>query len=567
MLVTGTILNTFMGEEVKIVRCIHQGGICDIYEVSYKQKPYAIRLYKAKYPERYTKETDAVLKNKAASGPIHKNIEWPCDVLRNVSGEYIGGYVMPLLDKEFIPLLDALSSFRGLSSVPIRINAAIHLSVAMRVLHSKGYCYANLDTSKLLVNPKTGEINLSDTNSIIIAGDPINTVTGWEFTVPEIGKYNRKSNVELDNYAVSVLIFTLLLNAGPFEGEEYLKSAGRNPKARLFMFSDEGNDNKPVEGIHQHAINMWWRLPEYIKSLFLHDFKQHSSDYLLRYTPASTWIDNLIRLKTHTTLCPNCKNVLFIDEYDEHWCSQCDTEIKTPLSFITKRVDYTIPLILGNVLFKGQIVPVNLEELSVVPLRISKLKDDPETVLLKNTSSSKLLVNIPGKGLSELPVGYSIRPIEGMKLKFANTEISVVATKKRYDPSDDWMGLIAPLKGDVCPSEDDESDVPIISPSFVDAFEGHQKCELLKKIRKNIADANGIPYEISECTHKGPCTGTCPYCEAEAANLRAKLQEKVQAGEKVVIPAVETAGFPDPVDLFADDSDWSTELGGWDVLP
>ena len=567
MLVTGTILKSIMGVEAKIVRCIHQGGISDIYEVFYDKKPYAIRLYKSKYSERYTQETHAFLKSKVGSGPIHKSIEWPCDVLGNINDEYIGGYVMPLLDKEYIPLIDALNSTKGFSSFPIRINAAFHLSVAMRVLHSKGYCYSNLDASKLLVNPKTGEINLSDTNNIIFAGYPLKTVTGWEFTVPEIGKYNCKSNVELDNYAASVLIFMLLLNASPFEGEAYLKSAGQNPKARLFMFSDEGSYNNPVEGIHQHAINVWRFLPEYIKNLFLHDFKQHSSDYLLRYTPASTWMDNLMRLKTHTTLCPNCKNVLFMDEYDEHWCSQCDTKIETSLSLSAKRIDYTIPLVSGNVLFKAQIVPVNLDELSVVPLRISKLKDNLETVLLKNTSSSKLLVNTSGKGLSELPTGYSIRPIEGMKIKFANTEISVVASKKRYDPSDDWVGLIAPLKGDVCPSEDDESDVPIIAPSVVDNCNGHRKCELLKKIRKNIADANGIPYEISECTNKGPCAGTCPYCDAEAADLRKKLEEKAKAGAQVVFPQIDTVGLLDQFDEDVSEGADSDELGGWDVLP
>lgn len=567
MLEAGTIVKSHEGKDVEVVRCIHQGGTNDVFEVLYDQKRYAMKLYKDKYREKYTIKDFWLLENKATALSMHKNFVWPCDFVEDVGGGYSGGVLMPLIGEEYLPLTEILKGTGNFSSFQTRINAAIHLVAEMRVLHSKGYCYANLDPTKLLVNPKTGELRICDVDNIVITGESVATNTSWKYTVPEIEKYNKKSNVELDNYATSVLIFILLLNAGPFEGEAYLKSAGQNPKARLFMFSDEGSYNKPVKGIHQHAINMWWRLPEYIKSLFLHDFKQHSSDYLLRYTPASTWMDNLMRLKTHTTLCPNCKNVLFMDEYDEHWCSQCDTKIETPLSLAAKRIDYTIPLVSGNVLFKAQIVPVNLDELSVVPMRISKLKDNPETVLLKNTSSSKLLVNTSGKGLSELPTGYSIRPIEGMKIKFANTEISVVASKKRYDPSDDWMGIIAPLKGDVCPSEDDESDVPIISPSVVDPCDGHRKCELLKKIRKNIADANGIPHEISECTNKGPCAGTCPYCDAEAADLRKKLEEKAKAGAQVVFPQIDTVGLLDQLDEDVNEGTDSDELGGWDVLP
>ena len=42
---------------------------------------------------------------------------------------------------------------------------------------------------------------------------------------------------------------------------------------------------------------------------------------------------------------------------------------------------------------------------------------------------------------------------------------------------------------------------------------GESTCKVLKEVRRKIADANGIPLEERECTHKGDCAGTCPYCE------------------------------------------------------
>ena len=52
---------------------------------------------------------------------------------------------------------------------------------------------------------------------------------------------------------------------------------------------------------------------------------------------------------------------------------------------------------------------------------------------------------------------------------------------------------------------------------------GKVTCEALKKVRKQIADANGIPYEPAVCTHKGNCPGTCPACEAEMRYIEREL--------------------------------------------
>lgn len=62
---------------------------------------------------------------------------------------------------------------------------------------------------------------------------------------------------------------------------------------------------------------------------------------------------------------------------------------------------------------------------------------------------------------------------------------------------------------------------------------GKEKCEFLKEIRKNMAKENGIPYEPRECHHEGDCSGTCPLCEKEAADLLEELKKKALAGEEI----------------------------------
>ena len=59
---------------------------------------------------------------------------------------------------------------------------------------------------------------------------------------------------------------------------------------------------------------------------------------------------------------------------------------------------------------------------------------------------------------------------------------------------------------------------------------GKSTCKLLKDIRQQIADANGISYQPKECHYEGECAGTCPACEAEIRYLETQLRERKRKG-------------------------------------
>ena len=59
---------------------------------------------------------------------------------------------------------------------------------------------------------------------------------------------------------------------------------------------------------------------------------------------------------------------------------------------------------------------------------------------------------------------------------------------------------------------------------------GKSTCKLLKDIRQQIADANGISYQPKECHHKGDCAGTCPACEEEIRYLEGELKARKGSG-------------------------------------
>lgn len=73
---------------------------------------------------------------------------------------------------------------------------------------------------------------------------------------------------------------------------------------------------------------------------------------------------------------------------------------------------------------------------------------------------------------------------------------------------------------------------------------GKEKCNLLKQIRREIAETNGIVYLTSECTYTGSdCTGTCPKCDAELRYLDAELNAKVQSGTPITLSGLTLDGF------------------------
>ena len=67
---------------------------------------------------------------------------------------------------------------------------------------------------------------------------------------------------------------------------------------------------------------------------------------------------------------------------------------------------------------------------------------------------------------------------------------------------------------------------------------GKRICEALKALRKRIADANDIPFEMEECSHKGDCPGTCPKCESELRYLMKAIDKREQEGKPVVLDGI-----------------------------
>ena len=67
---------------------------------------------------------------------------------------------------------------------------------------------------------------------------------------------------------------------------------------------------------------------------------------------------------------------------------------------------------------------------------------------------------------------------------------------------------------------------------------GKRTCEILKDVRRKIAQENDIPLAECECTHEGDCRGTCPYCESEVRYLERELSKRRALGKAVTVAGI-----------------------------
>lgn len=80
---------------------------------------------------------------------------------------------------------------------------------------------------------------------------------------------------------------------------------------------------------------------------------------------------------------------------------------------------------------------------------------------------------------------------------------------------------------------------------------GRKICDVLKTIRKQIAEMNDIVYEPKVCHYKGRCHGTCPACEAEREYIESELSFRKSMGMKICVTGVALGMLTSPYNVNA----------------
>ena len=63
--------------------------------------------------------------------------------------------------------------------------------------------------------------------------------------------------------------------------------------------------------------------------------------------------------------------------------------------------------------------------------------------------------------------------------------------------------------------------------------DGKDVCKKLRDYRKQLAAMNNIEFGSEECSHVGPCAGTCDKCDEESKYLREELSKIPEEKQKL----------------------------------
>jgi DNA-binding helix-hairpin-helix protein with protein kinase domain len=262
---------------------------------------------------------------------------WPDAVVRSPWF----GVRMPCAPRDLRKLLDfLLPKFRQMKLTPAdrgtwsgHLGIAAKLARAIRRMHLSGLCHSDLSWNNMLVDPRTGRMNLIDCDGLVVPGFLPPTVLGTpEFMAPEVVAGTAKPSTRTDLHALAVLIYRMLLFGHPLDGQAWY-SADSEEDDRLRYGAralyrehptDRRNSAPPRGSRHFYSAKF---LGPALERLAHRAFVEGLHEPMRRPS-AAEWEQALVRTADRLVPCPNqscdMRTFVFLESngYNCPWCGQ-----------------------------------------------------------------------------------------------------------------------------------------------------------------------------------------------------------------------------------------------------
>lgn len=130
---------------------------------------------------------------------------------------------------------------------------------------------------------------------------------------------------------------------------------------------------------------------------------------------------------------------------------------------------------------------------------------------------------IPGYTDKEDNVSSMIRFMQETGIKRVELHPYRKRREEKYKKHDLPLVVIEPVRrDDLIAIEQQLSSAGIAIVHRATATE-RRKCDVLKNIRKKVAQRENLSIDFRECTFRGRCAGTCPKCEEELSQINEQL--------------------------------------------
>ncbi|MCK8823582.1 serine/threonine protein kinase [Fuchsiella alkaliacetigena] len=426
------------GDEVKTVKAkldckikesIGDGTQGKVYKAEYGDQQVAVKWYK---PSKATTKQKEIIEDLIKEGAPCDRFLWPFDLVYSSSIEGFG-YIMELRKPGYKSIAELVArrvntNYRALCTV------GYQLADSYRKLHSRGYCYRDINFDNIFFNPRNGEISICDNDNVGINNESEASVLGTQrFMAPEVVRGETTPNTSSDIFSLAVLLFYIFMNSHPLHGKQESKIRcfdlpamqkiyGQEP---VFIFDPDDDSNRPVPGEHQNAIDSWPIYPEFIRELFTQTFTEGLNNVNKRVREGQ-WRSAMLRLRDSIFYCVDCGGENFYDpqQMDKEQpgeCCHCAQELVLP--YRIKFDDNEQKIVMLN--SEAKLYPHHTDknskrDFSKEVAELTQHPKKPSVWGLKNLSDTPWSVTNNKGEIKEVVPERSIALAAGVKIDFGN---------------------------------------------------------------------------------------------------------------------------------------------------
>jgi serine/threonine protein kinase len=313
------------------------------------------------------------------------------------------GYIMDLRPSEYVELVDFMNAKKKVhfDSFKAAVTAALEMVAAFRILHSKGYSYQDLSDGNFFINPKTGSVLICDNDNVSEYGHNLGILGTPQYMAPEIVRGEALPSTNTDRFSLAVVIFILITMTHPLEGARHLVELLNAKNERIlygtdpvFILDPEDKRNRPVAGVHTNIGLVWPALPAYVKEMFRHQFSREvMMNPQMRATEAD-WLELLVRFRGDIIGC-SCGEDVFSHDENAPRCTDCGKPLPVRGYLQPSGVKYKVPAVDGNVIYRCQLGPANVDVAGDPVFQIRRYPKDPKLMVIQNVSGAEFRVTKP----------------------------------------------------------------------------------------------------------------------------------------------------------------------------
>ncbi|MDE5862373.1 MAG: protein kinase [Ruminococcus sp.] len=431
-------IETEFGGIAQINGVIGKGRQSIVYRVETNTQKKALKWYDTDKIKNIEQIHENIRRN-IVDGKPDRRFLWPeyTTITDNSTGAF--GYFMELRTDDFEYFADVVRGYKFVinsetgnpikkkvrfSSLYAMITTVINIIDSFRQINALGKSFQGLSEGSFFINTDTGEILVSDCDTIAPYGTDLDIKIRSEYKAPEVimGKLPDEKS---DMYSLALILFRLLFRGDAFEGEKTVMDVCLNEKEiakhystdAVFIYDPDNNSNRALNGIHDNVIKFWNEYPEYIKEAFTYSFTVgiNNPEKRIRF---EEWLNLFVRLRTEI-LCCMCGKSSFISmnaspEDEVFVCPVCN--LKYASMKFTDRL-YRMPLCIGGKIFACDLDP-STDDLLTVDGEIVENKIRKGLMGIKNHSRKKWSVFLPDGMYHDVEYSKGFPVWQGLKIDF-----------------------------------------------------------------------------------------------------------------------------------------------------